>query len=178
MADLTGSRVTVRKTKFDGTLRSEWDGELVEASDAWLVVHHDGERDEKRQDGGIASVPSHALHYFGLAQPVTLLLTFDELARFTGAKCDAALPTTIEGHVVTFVDLDLDVIVTPRLATSVRDQETFARNSRQMRYDAEAQSAALRGIGLALAMVERREAPFDGSAELLLGRLLAARGPL
>jgi protein associated with RNAse G/E len=172
--------VTVRKLKFDGSVKYEWDGDLVEAiGDDWAIVFHDSELHDKREALLRPAEPrSYGFHYVGLTQPLTVLVSFDERGDWTGAKCDAALPGAVRGRAIDFVDLDLDVIVGRDLSYYVRDVEVFAERSRTMAYGDEAKSAALRGIGLAIALVERREPPFDGSAEALLGRVLAAAGPI
>ncbi len=172
--------VTVRKLKYDGSVKYDWDGDLVDGGDGWVATFHEAAvhgksltlRDE---------VPPFAIRYFWTGQPLGVLFCFDSQGTFTYAKCDASLPAEVSGRSVSFVDLDLDVVVVPTasgLSYSVKDQAVFAARRLSMGYSEEACRAANRGMGIGLRMVRRRSFPFDGSAEALLGRVLASEGPL
>ncbi|MFN0147452.1 MAG: DUF402 domain-containing protein, partial [Dehalococcoidia bacterium] len=100
------------------------------------------------------------------------------LGRFLQAHADAALPARLRGREIDFVDLDMDVIVAADLSCSVRDEEEFEAHRVSMHYPEHVVRAAREGIQLATAAVEARAWPLDGSADLLLGRLMAAEGPL
>ena len=76
------------------------------------------------------------------------------------------------------VDLDLDVMADNDLRYYVRDEDTFAEHTQSMRYTRGVVASAREGVRLAIELIEGHELPFDGSADRLLGRLLAAQGPL
>jgi protein associated with RNAse G/E len=163
--------VTVRKLKFDGSAKRDWAGELVDTvGESWFVVYHP--ETGHRTEAGAAVV--HALRYYGMDCPLSVLVCFDALGRVLEYQCDAALPATISGSQISFVDLDLDVMADADLHYGLRDEDEFARRSAEMAYTAEVVSAAWAGVRLAKALIEGRAFPFDGSAERLLGRVLAA----
>lgn len=169
-------QVTVRKLKFDGSVKYEWTGDLVEDLLGWAVVWHDPARHEKRgDDSRPEGEPAHTLHYCGFDRPLTVLFAFDPRGRFLDAKCDAALPARRDGERIDFVDLDLDVVVLPGGSHYVRDQEVFAERAVSMGYTEEAKRQAHLGVLHALRMVRRRQFPFDGHAERLIGRLTSKR---
>lgn len=173
--------VTVRKLKFDGAMKVEWDGDLVEAiGDEWVVVFHDSQRHEIRDSLVRPSEPRfYFLHYFNLVLPIAVQFSFDERGEWNPeAKCDAALPAVLSGRTIEFVDLDLDLIVARDLTHRVRDEETFAKHTGSMGYPPEVIAAARDGIRIATQLVAERGVPFDGSADELFGRVLAAQGPL
>lgn len=162
--------LTVRKRKFDGSVKYEWPGEVMDSGRAdWIAVYHHPRRYQKRlADGSVQEgVPAHLIHYVGLAVPLTVIFAFSLDGEFLDAKCDAALPGELDGVFLDFVDLDLDVVVLPGLQHYVRDQEVFAERSISMNYSQEAKRAAHRGILHALRLVRRRQFPFDGHAESL-----------
>jgi protein associated with RNAse G/E len=170
--------VVVRKLKFDGSVRYTWQGDLVDArGDDWLIVFHDSAHHAK--DPPTPDVPpGFGIHTIGLRQPLTVLHWFDELGRFVDAKCDAALPARLAGRTIDFVDLDLDLVVLPDGHHYLRDRDVFEARGREMGYPDAVRRTAWWAILQALRMVRRRRFPFDGSPEALLGRELAARGPL
>lgn len=163
--------VTVRKLKFDGTVKYAWPGELFETGQpGWLGIHHDPLRDHKLMaDGSIeGGEPAHLLHYCSTQLPLTVIFAFGLDGAFQDAKCDAALPAEVEGTRVDFVDLDLDVVVLPGGHHYVRDQEAFAERAISMGYSEAAKRAAHHGVLHALRLVRRRSFPFDGHPERYL----------
>ncbi|GIW13419.1 MAG: hypothetical protein KatS3mg062_0858 [Tepidiforma sp.] len=170
--------VTVRKLKYDGTVRYSWPGDLIDArGQEWLIVLHDSERHSKSPPAPVTAA-GFGIHTIGLRQPLTILHAFDPLGNFLEAKCDAALPAALRGRTIDFVDLDLDVVVVPGGDHYVRDLDVFQERAAAMHYPPDVRRAAWRGILHALRAIRRRRFPFDGTLEALLGRELAARGPL
>ena len=157
------TQVTVRKLKFDGSVKSEWEGELTthSADPNWLVVIHDPEHHKKFEDGGQVRADQLFVHCLNCSEPLTVLIAFDIAGQFEEAKCDAAFPAEWNGGVISFVDLDLDVIVAADYSYYVRDHETFEENRVVMGYSAEAIAQAQRGIELAMKLIADREFPFN-----------------
>ncbi len=167
--------VVVRKQKFDGSAKPDWHGDLVDAiGDRWLVVYHP----EPHVTPWRARQALHGVRYYGLDIPLTVLVSFDERGQLLEYQCDAALPATIEGRTITFVDLDLDVIADASLAYYVRDHDEFERRRVEMRYSPEAIAAAHEGVDRAIALIEARATPFDDHPAAVLGRVPAAQGPI
>ncbi len=159
---ITDPYCIVRKRKFDGSLKSEWEGELLPWLDEeWLVVLHHPARHAKFSGKAVQHSALLFLHYFNLTRPLTILAEYDRDGCFRGAKCDAALPATFGGNVIEFVDLDLDVIVEADSSWFVRDEVDFARNRKTMGYSQTVIAQALDGISLAQTLVTARRFPFD-----------------
>lgn len=152
----------VRKWKYDGTRKYAWEGDLL--PDRWpgwrLMVHRPG-RHLKFNQTDVAETWPLFVHCFGLIRPLSVLLQYGLDGAFAAAKCDAALPATLTGRKIDFVDLDLDVIVAADLSWHVRDEAVFAQNAERMGYGETAVAQARRGIALAQALVSARAFPFD-----------------
>lgn len=166
--------VTTRKLKFDGSAKPAWQGDLVEATDEWLVVYYQ----RPPHVTGAGQIVAHALRYFSPVHPLSVFVCFDDLGAVLEYQCDAGLPAVLRGRTIEFVDLDLDLMAFEDGTSFVRDRETFARNSAAMSYSAEAVAAAEAGVRLAVELFERCACPFNGEARATLGRVLASHGPL
>ena len=169
------NELVVRKLKFDGSVSSEWDADLVaEIGQEWLVTRHDGARHQIRDDHvREPNLGFVALHYLSTTRPLSIQFRFEGRGqRFLEAKCDAALPATRHGNTIDFVDLDLDVVVLPGGMHYIRDQDIFAERSVSMAYTEEAKRQAHLGILHGLRMVRRNQFPFDGHAERLAATFL------
>lgn len=173
--------VVVRKRKHDGSVRLEWEGELVaRGGDRWLVIHHEAGRHHRRHAirGETVELPAHALHWLGRDVPLSILCSHDVEGRLVEAKCDAALPAVETPDGVDFVDLDVDLVVDAGGGTTIKDEAVYERNAALLGYDASTDAAVAAGIALARALLGRGAAPFDGSGERLLARLMRTVTPV
>lgn len=171
--------VTVRKLKYDGSIKREYEGDLVDANESWLVVYHIPGRHShlvygEPSDFGVAQ----SLQFMNLDLPLVATVTFDELGRVPHHYVDAALPTTIAGRTISWIDLDLDIDSPIEGRASIWDIEELEQRRREMRYPDEVVDAAWRGIRIGSELLANGRFPFDGSASTLLGRILASEGPL
>ncbi len=165
--------VVVRKLKFGGRIRSEWEGELIEVvGHSWAIVHHDPDVHEKVQDGTSARQPNHHFHVLGLDVPLTALLSYTDAGEFIEAKLDVAEPGRRRRAVFEFVDLDLDVIVERSGEYWTRDIETFAANREALGYTPEVERTAHEGMGLALRIARTGAYPLGRPLEHVLAECL------
>jgi len=178
MGDSRGELIETRKLKFDATGNSfglerpgkpPWRSRVIdEIPGQWLVTYSHRPGHAPR---GIETV--HALQFFGLDKPLTVLACFDEARALIEWQCDAALPAVRSEGMLEYVDLDLDVMVNPDGTHYVRDLEEFEERSVTLSYSVEAKAAAWKGVALALLLVKRKRYPFDGSAERLLAEVVS-----
>ena len=163
-----GADIVVRKRKFDGSVKSEWSGELLPTlSDGWVSVLHDPPRHLKRSAGEIEEVRATFVRCFWVDRPLAVLLEYGDDGRFVSAKCDASLPAEMLDRVISFTDLDLDLIVDATLSCHIRDEGTFDRRRRTMSYSAATVHEARTGLGFAARLVEELAFPFDASMRSL-----------
>jgi protein associated with RNAse G/E len=111
-------------------------------------------------------------------KPLSVLVSFNGRGETLEYQCDVAFPATIIGRRIDFIDLDVDLMVAPDGTARERDHDTFARNRETMGYSPEAVRMAAEGMALAHELHERGLAPFDGSPQGVLGRVVASMGPL
>ncbi len=154
--------IVVQKTKFNGEVKSEWEGELVKSADSnWRIVLHHPIHHNKFEDGQIAQADHLFVHCLNLVEPLSVLLCFDDAGHFLQAKCDAALPAIQTDQTITFVDLDLDIIVESDFSWWLQDEDTFAQHRVSMGYSEQAIQNAHDGIELAKKLVTSRQFPFN-----------------
>ncbi len=172
--------VTILKTKYDGSVKRELSGDLVEMRNDWLVVYYTPARHSHLLYGAPVThyESPHMLWYHSTTQPLTVLHFFDELGEPQESYVDAALPADLIGRTITYVDLDLDIDVFGDGATRVKDEDLFEENRVRYAYPPDVIAAAHEGIRLGLELIAARAFPLDGSASALLGLILASEGPL
>ena len=160
--------VLVRKLKYDGSLKSEWEGEALPVpQEGWLAALHHPRRHRKSQGGRSLRADRYFVHCLHTARPLTVLLQYGDDGAFEGAKCDAALPAVRRGPSIEFVDLDLDLVVGADFSFRQRDEDAFGLNGAAMGYSAGTRSRARRGIEEARRLVTARLFPFGDTVAAL-----------
>jgi protein associated with RNAse G/E len=66
-----------------------------------------------------------------------------------------------DDQILSYVDLDIDVLVNPDLSYQILDLDDFEQNARTYGYPAEIQNNARGAIGELIRMIEARSFPFD-----------------
>ena len=179
MRQVMRNPVRVSKVKYDGRVTRQLTGDLVEATeDGWLVVFHDSSRHESFWQGKPAPAPPYSVDMLSQVLPLTVHFRFDEKGALFEAYVDVALPATIEGREIAYIDLEIDLVGLPDGSYRIKDIEEFELHRVEYGYTEEVVATAQRGIDLAERAFLAREFPFDGTAERILGRELASEGPL
>ena len=70
-------------------------------------------------------------------------------------------PPTFENDVLSYVDLDLDILVEPDYSYQVLDADDFEENARLYGYSDEVRTTARRAVDDLVKMIEAREFPFN-----------------
>jgi hypothetical protein len=143
--------VLIRVLKYDGTERRRWFGR-VDRRDGPLVVV-DAVFDEEIQHDLLGTIASGTVskEYYWLDRWYNVF-RFDE--RF---YCNVTKPPSFDGAVLTYVDLDIDVLVESDFSYKILDLEDFEKYSYPTDVTVEARQALEELVGL----VEARSFPFN-----------------
>jgi len=75
--------------------------------------------------------------------------------------CNVNMPPTFDGEVLSYVDLDVDVLVKPDFSYQVLDLDDFEINARRYRYPDEIRENVRLAVDDLTRMIESREFPFN-----------------
>ena len=81
-----------------------------------------------------------------------------ELKRF---YCNVNTLPDFDGRVLSYVDLDIDVLVEPDLTYEILDVDDFEQNAKRYNYSDEIQANARRALAELTGLIETRSFPFD-----------------
>ncbi|MGH9873987.1 MAG: DUF402 domain-containing protein [Pyrinomonadaceae bacterium] len=157
----TGKSILVRAYKYDGVLHRTWDAELIR-QDGSLVVLDAQFPEEVVHDllGTIAS-GTQSLEYYWLDRWYNIFRFAQTDGRLRNYYCNVNVPASFDGETLSYVDLDLDILVDPDFSYCVLDVEDFERNARRYGYTEEVQANARQALIELVSMIETRRFPFD-----------------
>lgn len=143
--------VVVRVYKFDGREHRSWRARIAEQTGP-LIVLDAVFREEVEHDllGKIASGTVSKEYYW--------LDRWYNVFRFGGRfYCNVTKPPSFDGSILTYVDLDIDVLVEPDFSYRILDLEDFEIYP----YPAEVKQKARQALEELLSLIEARIFPFD-----------------
>jgi hypothetical protein len=155
------SPVEVRVYKYDGLLHRTWPAELLRQEGS-LIVLDAKFADEVIHDllGTIAS-GTHSLEYYWLDRWYNVFRFAEPDGALRNYYCNVNVLPTFDGETLSYVDLDLDILVEPDLSYRILDVEDFERNAEDYGYSVEVRANARRAVDELVRMIEARAFPFN-----------------
>ena len=77
--------------------------------------------------------------------------------------CNINMPPRLDGQILSYVDLDIDVLVEPDFSYRILDLEDFEENARHYNYPSDVQHEAHCAVDELIGLVQTRAFPFDVS---------------
>jgi protein associated with RNAse G/E len=149
--------------KFDGAEHRRWSARLIEKVDSLIVL--DAKFEEHIEHDLLGTIPIGTLstEYYWLDRWYNVFRFRDADLNLKRFYCNINMPPRFDGQTLTYVDLDIDVLVEPDLSYRVLDLEDFQENARQYNYPVEIQTAAHRALDELIGLIETRAFPFEVS---------------
>ena len=155
------SNVRVLVAKYDGTEHRRWPARVVKQVGPLLVL--DAVFDDAIEHDLIGTIASGTIstEYYWLDRWYNIF-RFGELdGTLKSFYCNVNMPPCFDGQVLTYVDLDIDVLVKPDFSYQVLDLEDFEENARVYDYPLDVRQNAHAALAELIRLIETRSFPFD-----------------
>src|SRR5215213_7916156 len=153
--------IVVRSCKQDGRVRRSWPARVARREGSLVVL-----------DAFFAEEIKHSL--IGTIEAGTLSTEFFWTDRWYSVfrfqvpgggllkfYCNINTPPSLEGGFLTFVDLDVDVLVQPDFSFEVLDEDEFERHAELYQYPFEYRPNVQEALDELRHLIENRQFPFD-----------------
>jgi hypothetical protein len=154
--------VTVHARKFDGRLHRQWQAGLVRQVGSLVVVEGVFEEEIRHPQLGTIAAGTHSAEYYWTDRWYSIFRFREPAGALRNYYCNINQPVKFDGHILTFTDLDIDVLVAPDFSYRILDEEEFAANAVAYGYPESVRESARRALAELLEIIKRREHPFDG----------------
>lgn len=151
MDENSAGAVVVRVYKFDGREHRTWRARLAEQAGSLIVL--DAVFPEEVEHDLLGKIASGTVskEYYWLDR-------WYNVFRFGGRfYCNVSQPPRFDGSILTYVDLDVDVLVEPDFSYRILDLEDFEIYP----YPAEVRQKARQALEELISLIEARIFPFD-----------------
>jgi protein associated with RNAse G/E len=155
-----GAAITVRVLKYDGAEYRRWNARLARQEGSLMVLDAEFEFDVQHHLLGDIPHGTRTIEYYWLDRwyNVFRFLKADGSTRLY--YCNVNMPPKLEGDALTYIDLDIDILVQPDLSYQVLDLAEFSANARRYGYSKETKRQADVAVAELISMIETRQFPF------------------
>lgn len=155
-----GGGVLVRSLKFDGRVHREWHARLCERAGSLVVVEGVFEEEIRHPLLGTVARGTHSTEYYWTDQWYSVFRFREPNGELRNYYCNVNAPAEFDGRLLTFVDLDIDVLVAPDFSYRVLDREEFEAHAELYAYPPEVRARAWRALSELIELIEARRFPF------------------
>lgn len=153
--------IEVRVHKYDGAEHRRWPAALVKHDGPLLVLDAVFKEEIDHELLGKIASGTISTEYYWLDRWYNIFRFSDRSGRFQNFYCNVSMTPLFDGLVLSYVDLDIDVLVKPDFSYQVLDLEDFEENARAYHYPQEVRKNAQAALTDLIRLIETRSFPFD-----------------
>ena len=161
MRQVNKPRIEVRAYKYDGALHRTWAAELIRQQDSLVVLDAKFPDEIVHELLGTIASGTHSLEYYWLDRWYNIFRFSQPDGTLRNYYCNVNVPAKFDGETLSYVDLDLDILVDPDFSYRLLDVEDFERNARLFGYTEEIQANARQALTELIGLIETRAFPFS-----------------
>ena len=153
-------QIHVRVLKYDGAEYRRWHARLAQREGSLIVLEAAFEFDVQHHLLGDIRRGTRTIEYYWLDRWYNVFRFLSDDGETRLWYCNVNLPPTLAGGVLSYVDLDIDVLVQPDLSYEVVDKDEFEQNAAAFGYPPETVTAAHAAVRELVNLIETRQFPF------------------
>jgi protein associated with RNAse G/E len=142
-------------------LHRTWDAELLRREGSLIVLDAKFSEEITHDLLGTIASGTHSLEYYWLDRWYNVFRFAQPDGKLRNFYCNVNVPATLEGDVLSYVDLDIDILVQPDFSYQVLDLDEFEKNSMLYDYPLEVRQNAHLAVSELVTMIEKRAFPFE-----------------
>jgi protein associated with RNAse G/E len=147
--------------KYDGREHRRWSARIEKFEEPLLVLDAVFEEDIEHDLLGAISSGTISTEYYWLDRWYNVFRFSDPDRKLKNYYCNVNEPPQFDGKVLSYIDLDIDVLVAPDLTYQILDVDDFAENAKRYGYPGEVQANAHCALAELIELIETRAFPFN-----------------
>ncbi len=159
--DASAKAITVRTYKYDGTEHRHWRAQISLQQDSLIVLDAKFEEEIQHPLIGTISPETLSIEYYWLDRWYNIFRFVDPAGELRNFYCNVNVPPVFQNNVLSYIDLDIDILVTPDFSYSILDEDEFAINAERFHYPKEIRQRSLEALEELVTLIEKRAFPFN-----------------
>jgi protein associated with RNAse G/E len=154
-------QITVRVLKYDGSEYRHWNARIAQREGPMILLNAEFESDVQHQLLGDIPRGTRTIEYYWLDRWYNIFQFLKDDGGTRLYYCNISTPAKFERGVLSYVDLDIDILVRPDLSYQLLDLEEFESNGGRWNYSDETRRQALASVTALISMIEGHQFPFS-----------------
>ena len=152
--------ITVRACKYDGSEHRRWPAKVLRQEGTLLVLDAKFDQEIQHDLLGTIALGTTSIEYYWLDRWYNIFRFAQPTGELRSYYCNVNVPPTFDGQVLSYVDLDIDILVEPDFSYRIVDLEDFELNAERYRYSSGTQTNAKGALRELVSLIETRSFPF------------------
>lgn len=157
----TGPAIVVRVLKYDGAEHRTWPARVVKQVGPLIVLDAVFAEEIQHDLLGTISSGTTSKEYYWLDRWYNVFRFSDPDRTLKSFYCNVNTPPIFDGRVLSYIDLDIDVLVAPDLTYKILDVDDFEENASRYGYPEDLQASARTALAELTRLIEARSFPFN-----------------
>jgi len=153
--------ILVSVRKYDGVEHRRWPAQIARIEGSLLVLDAVFEEEIEHDLLGTISSGTISTEYYWLDRWYNVFRFSDPDGRLKNFYCNVNQPPVLDGDVLSYIDLDIDVLVAPDLTYKILDVEDFEENAKRYDYPNDVLANARQALTEVIELIESRAFPFN-----------------
>ncbi len=151
----------MRACKYDGREHRRWPARVLRREGSLIVLDAKFPEEVIHDSLGTIVAGTQSLEYYWLDRWYNIFRFSQPSGELRNYYCNVNVPPSFDGETLTYVDLDLDILITPEFSYNLLDLEEFEDNTVRYGYPAEVVANAHEAVNDLLKMIRERAFPFN-----------------
>lgn len=153
--------IEVRATKYDGSGLRTWTADVLRHDGPLLVLDASFDHDIEHDLLGSIACGTKSTEYYWLNRWYNVFRFANADGGLRNFYCNITAPPEFDGNVLSYLDLDIDVLVTSDFSYRIVDLDEFEQNAGRFGYSEAVQASAHKALDELVGLLKARSFPFD-----------------
>jgi protein associated with RNAse G/E len=158
---MTNDEISVRVLKYDGSSYRRWSGKVSRRAKSLIELEAAFSMDAYHPLLGQIARGTRLIEYYWLDRWYNVLRFLNDDASTRHFYCNITTPPQLADGVLTYIDLDIDILALPDLSYQVLDLDEFEVNAERYGYLTEVRIKAHEAVEELISLIEARDFPFQ-----------------
>jgi protein associated with RNAse G/E len=154
-------QITVRVLKYDGAEHRRWRATLSWRDESLLVLDAQFEDEVEHNLLGRIGRGTRTIEYYWLDRWYNVFRFLETDGSTKLFYCNLNMPPVLSDGTLTYIDLDIDILVQPDFSYQVLDLDEFEANAARFEYPEQVKAEAHAAVDELIALIETRQYPFS-----------------
>jgi len=155
------TELVVKVLKYDGTEHRQWRARLASREGELVVLAAAFAEEVQHNILGFIAAGTISTEYYWLNRWYNVFRFSEPNGQLLSYYCNVNLPPQLQPDSLSYVDLDIDILVQPNLTFQILDTEDFEANIVRYGYTLEVQDGVQKATNELVELIKARSFPFN-----------------